>query len=286
MKHALLLFVILPLSLSTQRVDPRIPQFAPYPGVKSVEATYIFLIKSGNDTSITESFQYDVDGMLTDYGYHQHMMKNPHYQTCSTYRYQSQDVWTQKTYKNNVLTDSIVVKGRWANTYNFYQGKFHEMHEFRGDSASEKVLNGLDTVVRPNRNVNPTMDPFWDYNHAGAFAKKLFVRSTDTDTTRYLDANGKCLVMLVNFYDNNFKPVKTHYYNFNVKRFDLFYLPYSEKMDMTFFLNKSKKGHWSYEITRKYNEKGWLIEESLTDARPNKGSNGTPMLKLYKYEVY
>lgn len=286
MKHVLLLLLTFPLAVSAGRPDPRIPKVAPYVGVKSVEATYIFVIKKGNDTSITESFNYNEAGMLTDYSYDQHMMKNPHYNTNATYRYQSTDAWTEMVYKNHKLTDSVVVKGRWANTYNFNNGLFHEMHEFRGDSAREKVVKDGDTIVRPNREANPQLDPFWDYYNAGKFASKTIERSVDTDTTRYLDNDGKCLVMVVNFYDGNLRCVKTDYYNYRVKRFDLMYLRYSEGQSMIFFLNKSKKGHWSYEITRKYNEKGWLTEEYYTDARPNKGSNGTPMLKLYKYTTY
>lgn len=284
MKHALLFLLIIPFTLSA-RVDPRIPRKAPYDGVKSVECTYIFVIKSGNDTSITERSQYNENGFLTAYDYHQHMMKNPHYIMNTRYQYQSQDAWTQINYSNNKITDSAVVKGAWANHYWLNNGKLSQINEFRGDTFAEKKIVSGDTVLVHSDVGNSTaLDDFWDYSHAGSFAKKSFVRSTDTDTTSYLDADGKCLVMIVNFYDNNFKCVKTDYYNYRVKRFDLMYLQYNEQQSMIFFLNKSKKGHWSYEVTRKFNEKGWLIEEYSTDAHPYR--NGTPMLKLYKYEVY
>lgn len=246
----------------------------------------MFVIRSGNDTGMTETFLYNENGYLDEYSYDQHLMKNPHYVLKKTYAYQSQDAWTEMIYKNGARTDSNVVRGGWANTYNFYEGIFHEMHEYRGDSAREKVLINGDTVVRPNRLVSPYEEPMWDYYHAGNFANKKLTRSVDTDTTRYYNDKGECLTMTVNFYDSNFKAVKTDFYNFKVKRFDLFYLPYTDRQDMIFFLNKSKKGHWSYEITRKYNEKGWLIEEYMTDAHPNRGGNGTPMLKLYNYSVY
>ena len=287
MKHALLLFLIIPFVLSA-RVDPRVPpQKAPYTGVKSVECTYIFVIKQGNDTSIAETFQYNESGFLTSYFYDQHMMKNPHYSMKTTYRYQSQNAWTQATYSNGKISDSAVVNGSWANHYWYYNGRVTQLNEFRGDTFAEKNTVNGDTVLK-HRDVTPsaTKDEFWDYNHAGTFARKSFVKSASTDTTCYLDAEGNCLVMVVNFYDGNLNCVKTDYYNYRVKRFDLLYLRYSEGQSMIFFLNKSKKGHWSYEITRKYNEKGWLIEEYSTDANPNRGGNGTPMLKLYKYTLY
>ena len=287
MKHGLLFLLILPFALSA-RVDPRIaPKKAPYDRVKSVECTYIFVIKSGNDTSITETFQYNETGFLTSYFYDQHMMKNPHYSMKTTYRYQSQDAWTQATYSNGKISDSAVVNGSWANHYWYYNGRITQLNEFRGDTFAEKNTVNGDTVLKHSDVTHSTTkDEFWDYDHAGTFTRKSFVKSADTDTTCYLDAEGNCLVMVVNFYDNNFKPIKTDYYNFKVKRFDLFYLPYTEQQSMVFFLNKSKKGHWSYEITRKYNDKGWLIEEYQTDAYPNRGGHGQPMLKKYKYTLY
>jgi hypothetical protein len=286
MKHALFFLLIIPLALSA-RIDPRVPKLAPYQGVKSMEVTYIFVIKSGNDTSITETSRYNEAGMLTDYSYNQHMMKNPHYTTNTTYRYQSKDAWTQATYSNGKISDSAVVKGSWANHYWLYEGRLTQINEFRGDTFSEKKIVSGDTVlVHTDVDKPVVLDEFWDYDHAGKFTSKSSTRSTDTDTTRYLDANGKCLVMIVNFHDSNFQPIKTDYYNYNVKRFDLLYLPYTENQSMIFFLNKSKKGHWSFEITRKFNEKGWLTEEYMTDAHPYKGANGTPMLKLYKYTTY
>lgn len=286
MKQLLLLFLIVPFALSARREDPRIPKTAPYDGVKTMEVSYVFVIKSGNDTGMSEMFNYNEHGYLTNYDYDMHLMKNPNYHYSDTYTYQSKDEWTRMTYKNKVMTDSVVVRGNWANWYNYYGGKFHELHEYRGDSAREKVVREGDTIVRPNRVANPALDPFWDYRYAEKFASKTTARSVDSDTTRYFNAAGKCLAMIVNFYDSNFKPVKTDYYNFKVRKFELFTLPYSDRLDMIFFLNKSKKGHWSYEITRKYNEKGWLIEEYLTDAHPNRGHNGTPMIKQYKYTLY
>lgn len=286
MKHALLFLLIIPFALSA-RVDPRIRKKAPYDGVKSMEVTYIFVIKSGNDTSITEKFNYNEAGSLTAYEYNLHMMKTPPYSLNTTYQYQSPNAWTQANFRNKKISDSAIVNGSWANHYWWDDGKLSQINEFRGDTFAEKKIASGDTVLVHTDVSKPSVsDEFWDYSHAGTFAKKTFVRSTGTDTTSYLDANGKCMVMIVNFYDKALNCVKTDYYNYEVKRFDLMYLPYNERMSMTFFLNKCKKGHWSYEITRKYNEKGWLIEEYNTDARPNKGSNGTPMLKLYKYETY
>lgn len=286
MKQLLLLFLIAPFTLIA-RVDPRIPQTAPYEGVKSVKAEYIFIIPKGNDTAITETFHYNEAGFLVRYDYHLHMMKNPDYSVASDYTYRSNDMWTMTVYKNNRLSDSAVVKGAWANHYWWHEGKLSQVNEFRGDTFTEKEVVDGDTVLRHRDTVSPEQkDEFWDYQHAGKFARKSFRRSADSDTTCYLDANGKCMVMIVNFYDSNFKPIKTNYYNYNVKRFDLFYLPYNERMEMIFFLNKSRKGHWSFEITRKFNEKGWLVEEYFTDARPNRGANGTAMLKKYTYGLY
>lgn len=286
MKQLLLLFLAIPCSLIA-RVDPRIPKTAPYDGVKSMQATYIFVIKSGNDTSITETFRYNEYGYLTNYDYDLHMMKNPPYQMRSVYSYQSQDAWIQTTYKNNKITDSAIVKGGRADHYWWSGGKVTQINEFRGDSFAEKNIVNLDTVfVHGDSKASLLSDPFWDYRNAGKFANKSLTRSADTDTTRYLNDKGECLVMIVNYYDNNFRPVKTDYFNYKVKRFDLMYLPYNERMDMTFFLNKSRKGHWSYEITRKFNEKGWLTEEYFTDARPYKGANGTPMIRKYEYTTY
>jgi hypothetical protein len=251
-----------------------------------MKATYIFINPKGNDTGMTETFAYNEAGLLTDYGYHQHLMKNPPYQLRTVYRYQSEVAWTQMTYRNKTLTDSVVVRGAWANWYYWHSGILTEVHEYRGDSAREKVVRDGDTVVRPNRLANPSFDPFWDYYNAEKYAGKTVSRSVDSDTTRYLNDAGECLVMVINFYDNNFRPVKTNYYNFRIKRFDLFYLPYNERLNMIFFLYRSKKDKWSFEIVRKYNEKGWLIEESFIDAFPNKGGHGAPMMKKYEYTVY
>jgi hypothetical protein len=282
MKQALLFLLILPVTLNARRSDPRTLKVAPYDAVKSMKATYIFSNPKGNDTGITETFVYNENGWLTNYTYDLHMMKNPPYFISSVYQYQSEDSWTQLTYKNKKLSDSAVVKGRWANTYNFYEGKFHEMHEFRGDSAREKVVKGVDTVAYPNGLVNPNPDPFWDNSGVGKYARKSFVRSANTDTICYLDAQGECMVMIVNFYNSNIKPVKTEYYNYRKGRFDFAHLPYNERLDMNFFLNKSKKGAWSYQVLRKYDSLGNLLEEQWNPT----GKKETVVIKKYEYQYY
>jgi hypothetical protein len=285
MKPLLLLSLLMPFALSA-RVDPRIPKTASYGGVKSMKTEYIFIIAKGNDTAITETFQYNEAGFLVKYDYDLHMMKNPNYSMSSIYTYRSNDAWTATSYKNNKMSDSAVVKGAWANHYWWHEGKLSQINEFRGDTFAEKNISDGDTTLMHQDIGNAAEDDFWDYRHAGEFARKSYARSTDSDTTCYIDEIGKCMVMVVNFYDSNFKPVKTNYYNYSVKRFDLFYLPHNERTSMVFFLNKSSKGKWSFEITRKYNEEGWLIEEYFTDARPNSRGNSPPMLKKYTYELY
>lgn len=282
MKQFLLLFLIIPFTLSARREDPRIPKTAPYDGVKAMEVSYVFVIKSGNDTAITETLQYNEYGYLTNYVYDQHMVKNPPYFISTTYQYQSQDVWTQMTFKNKKITDSIIVRGGWANWYNYRDGKIFEWHEYRGDSTQERVIQGLDTINRTKRRIDYSLDPFWDYRNNVAFASKSLSRSVNSDTTTYMSAQGEGLIRVVNFYDNNFRAVKTDYYNYGLKKFEFMTLPYSEKMDMIFWLMKSRKGKWSFEVRRKFNEKGWLVEEYIDDA----GSQRNDLIKLYKYELY
>lgn len=287
MKRILFFLIVLPLTVFAHRDDPRVRKEAPYAGVKSVKTTTFFTLPKENnklDTCSVETGAYNMDGLLTQHDYSVIMQKNPWYAYRETYTYSDTDAWTLRTYRRGVLTDSASVNGSWANCYAFQDGKPQVVHEYRGDSLQEKLITGTDTVYwakKMNRYVS--RDEFWDYDNAGSFAKTAVSRSIDgPDTVSYLDAAGKCLVKYITYYNSSGNTTKIDYYNYGVKTFQFKRLTYSEKMNMTFFLEKSKKGNWSYRILYEYNEKGQLIEERWIDANPKRNQ----VVRVYTYEFY
>lgn len=287
MKHVLLLFTLLPLAVFAHRDDPRERKEAPYAGVKSVKTTTFFSLPKENnklDTCSVETDMYNTGGWLTQHDFSMIMQKNPWYTYRETFSYSDTDAWTQRTYKRGVLTDSASVNGSWANSYAFYDGKPQVLHEYRGDSLQEKLINGTDTVYWAKKlNKYVSRDEFWDYSNAGPFGKISVSRSIEgPDTVSYLDAAGKCLVKYVTYYNRSGNTAKIDYYNYGIKTFEFKRLAYSEKMNMTFFLEKNSKGNWSYEVLYTYNDRGQLTEERWIDANPKRNQ----VVKKYEYVFY
>lgn len=287
MKHVLLLLTFLPLCVSAHREDPRERKEAPYAGVKTVKTvTYFTLPKDGGklDTCIVETDLYNTDGLLTQHDYAMVLQKNPRYDYRDKYSYSAEDAWTQQTYKRGILTDSILVKGSAAKHYNFSEGKPRALYEYRGDSMQEKMINGVDTIFRatkPHKYLN--RDEFWDYANAGSFARKAVMTNKDgAATVTYYNEQNEALVSYEEHRVFGGRVSQIDYYNYGVKRFDFAHLTYSEKMEMGFFLEKSKKGHWSYQVLYTYNDMGQLIEEKWVDPNPKKNQ----VVKKYEYQFY
>jgi hypothetical protein len=287
MKRAFLFLILLPQIVSAHREDPRVRREVPYAGVKTVTKITFFTLPKENDkldTSIIETYFYNPEGFLTQHDLSMIMQKNPEYMCRETYSYSAADAWTQHVYRRGVLTDSVRVNGTWANCYLFHDGKPEIVHEYRGDSLQEKLINGTDTVYwakKQNRFVG--RDSFWDYDHAGSFARTTTAHSSDgSDTVSYLDDAGRCLVRYISHHNRTGQITRIDYYNYEVKRFDFKRLTYSEKMEMTFFLEKSRNEQWSYQVLYMYNDSGQLAEEKWIDPDPKKNQ----IVIRYAYEFY
>ena len=83
-------------------------------------------------------------------------------------------------------------------------------------------------------------------------------------------------------YTGNGATARIDYYNYGVKTFHFRRLTYSDKLEMTFFLEKSRKGHWSYQVLYTYNDREQLIEERWVDANPKRNE----VVKKYEYVFY
>ncbi len=287
MKHALLVLTLLPFTLFGRHTDPRIRQEAPYAGVKLVKTTTFFTLpKEGNklDTCIKESHLYNQDGLLVHHDFSMVMQKNPRYDYQEKIAYTAEDAWTKREFRQGFLIDSIVVNGSRANYYFFKENKIHALYEYRGDSMQEKMINSGDTLFRAKKPFTYfNRDDFWDYANAGSFARKAVMHDKDgAATVTYFNEKDEALVSYTEHRVMGGKVSQVDYFNYRVKRFDFKRLTYSDKMEMNFFLEKSKKGKPSYQIYYTYNDKNQLVEEKWVDGNPKKNQ----VVIKYEYEFY
>lgn len=287
MKHALLFLILIPQIASAHREDPRTRKEAPYAGVKTIRKVTYFTMPKDNgklDTCIVESDHFNMDGLLTQHDYSMVMQKNPRYDYQEKFTYSAEDVWTKREYRQGQLTDSIIVNGSWANYYFFKEKKVHALYEYRGDSMQEKMINGGDTLFRAKKaNAYFNRDDFWDYTNAGSFTRKTdFSNKDGAATVTYYNDKDEALVSYTEHRVFGGPVSQIDYYNYNVKQFIFKRLTYSEKMEMGFFLKKSKKGKPSYQVFYTYNDKKQLIEEKWVDPNPKKNQ----VVIKYEYEFY
>ncbi len=288
MKHAVLFLAFVPIFLNAQVADPRISETTPALGIQSVKTTtFIKTVRDGDklDTAVKQFSYFNKQGLLTESRYATVLDKGT-YTSRRQYFYNPECCWRNIYYENDVVRDCTFVcegcgEDNWGLVKSFGESGRIVLHEYEGDSVRERVITGIDTVNRPWKKLMHT-DAFWDYKNAGAFARRQITKSVDSDTVKYLDQNGECLVMIVNHFNNSFQNVQTNYYNYKIKNFVFMKIRYNDKMDMGFFLEKCKKGRWSYQVLRNFDNKGLVVEEKYIDSNKKK----PVIIKRFEYEYY
>jgi hypothetical protein len=179
---------------------------------------------------------------------------------------------------NGTINDSTVVRSDTAWVYS-RSGRLE--HLYAGDSVREyAIVNGA-LVLRSARAL-VKRDPFWDYRNAGNFSKRIVATGKLTDTIRYLNDKSETLIMIVNTYNESKAAVRSEYYNLRVKKFIFMRYAYNEKMDMAYYMLKSRKGKASYTVGRKFDESGMLVEERIHGTRRSEGV----LIRKYFYSFY
>lgn len=279
MKHFLLFFALLPGVLCAQTIyeDPRAGYIAPYDNLSSITVTAF--AESRKDSILDSVFvnvnRYAEDGRMSEQLYRAILDKAIYHEE-THYQYRD-DMFMKLSYTNGKLYDSVIVAGDSA--WRYYSGRLK--HAYAGDTVREISTNDGKPVYDVGRCLS-CRDTFWDYKNNGRYARKVITAAPTTDTVRYFDDKGVTMVMFVNYYSESRHVILTEYYNYTCKAFEFRRYRYNVKYDLTFFMEKSKKGKPSYTVSRKYDEEGRLTEERL--AGTNRKA-GTLVLK-YTYAFY
>lgn len=279
----LLLYIFIGItftSLSAQNVndDPRGWKLEPGVGLKSKMVVGMIEVKKDSkpDSMFLEVSRYGEDGRMDSYTYRTILDKST-YNRKTVYQYWDGG-FDSKSYINGALYDSAIVRGDSAFVYR-KNGTL--LHYYKGDTMKEYVIaNGIKMFRSARALVQ--RDPFWDYRNAGNFSKRTVSKAENTDTVRYLNEKSEVMVMIVNQYDTAHHHVQSDYYNYRVKKFIFMRYSYNENLDMAYYLLKSKKGHPSYTVKRKFNEVGLLTEERIKGLRKSEGV----LVKTYFYTYY
>jgi hypothetical protein len=288
MRYALVLLFILPLHLNAQGPALLSRPMAPAEGMRSMRITTTFYGehkgKSFTDTAFNERAVYNENGTLASKTYASVLDKST-YTSGENYTYGIECWWSRKVYENNRLVDSATLfdcGSVGGSRFIFGPNGLHEIYEYRGDSVFNTIVDASDTIRRAWRELRTVRDPEWDYAHAGTFSRKHTSGKNDIDTVWYYDKSDKCIFRIVHHFDAGNRPVKTEYFNDGVKKFVVLSMRYNERLSVSEYVVRSKKGMPSYTIEREYNEKGLLKKEIYRWRRKGR----FPIVKDYRYEFY
>ncbi|HTF02888.1 MAG TPA: hypothetical protein VK826_02650 [Bacteroidia bacterium] len=298
-RYVLFILVFSPLFLFAQNNDPRIPQIAPAPGVKSVNIQTVryfktkinveertplqvfFDIHPKRDTiwahhTLVEAQYYSRDGRI-DSSY-----RNHHFPMHSYYTHFTDTSWTYVTWYENTRFDSTIVVGDSARTIRL--GPYSSNHRlwYAGDSMHYISYNKKGKSFYHSDLCSSPADSFWDYQSGGPFAKKVVSHAGNRDTVFYRDAKGKWMVKVINHYDSGGHPVMSEYYNRSVKKFDLVSIFANHHVgDATLYLDQYGD-RLSMTTRRTYDSNGLLLQEAWfwrNQATPN-------MVQFYSYDFW
>jgi hypothetical protein len=274
------LFVLSFVSLCAQNAndDPRGWKIAPQKNLKSLTVIGLVEVRKEPkpDSMFTEVSIYGEDGRLDSYSYRTILDKSTYFKKIE-YNYWDGG-FDAITEVNGAVSDSAIVRRDTAWVYS-RSGRLE--HLYAGDSVREyATVNGARVFRSAHALVQ--RDSFWDYRNAGNFSTRTIATGKTTDTIRYVDANAKVLVMIVNYYSESRHIIQSEYYNFGVKNFIFMRYAYNENMDMAYYMLNSRRGRPSYTVKRKFDENGLLTEETIEGTRKSEGI----LIKKYIYSYY
>lgn len=262
--------------------DPREKKIAPRK--KICVMTVASLISTQKDTAkcdtiSVEKFTYSpATGFLERYDYRV-KLDGGTFTSRTEYEYWQANSWRVHEFENGVEVSTGEVNNDTAHIVSPRENGRTVLYDYKGDSLQESVVAGIDTVRRPWKYYFREWDAEWDYDHAGTFARRVITKSIESDSIRYIDAQGKCMMMVVHHFNAMFKPIKSEYFNYSIKTFGLLQMRYTSTMDMIFYLNRSKSGKCTYVVLRKYSESGLLLEEKFIP----KAHSSSIVTKVYTY---
>lgn len=290
MLRLLLVLILLPVIAFSQNLDPRIAHHSPGTNVKSVKITtvkYGFFNKQVVDTVIRagikftdtriernapfadslaiDSMEYDRKGRLQ---YHAQKLlflrkmdsltgKYRFIELRSAFQYQSDTEWVcMYTRESGEIIYTTKVNGNHALRLRPSDGSVN--YEYTIDTCVIRYEGLIKEQEKPF--ASSKSDPFWDYMHAGYFARKAVSTTSTVDTIRYFDKLKNCIFMVIHFYDHEHRNVRTEYHSLGVRKFSLLTMKMNPIFDQSLILTQKRYG-WACEVNRKFNEQGLVIEE-------------------------
>lgn len=276
--YILLVLFVVALRAQNSYSDPRGWKIAPQKNLKSLTVIGLVEVRKEPkpDSMFMERFNFGEDGRMDSYSYRTILDKSTYFKKIE-YKYWDGG-FDAITKVNGAVTDSAIVRRDTAWVYS-RSGRLE--HLYAGDSVREyATVNGARVFRSAHALVQ--RDSFWDYRNAGNFSTRTIATGKTTDTIRYVDANAKVLVMIVNYYSESRHIIQSEYYNFGVKNFIFMRYAYNENMDMAYYMLKSRKGIPSYTVSRKFDESGKLVEERIQGTRRSEGV----LIRKYYYSFY
>jgi len=279
---ALILFSASTLSAHPQ--DPREKKVSPGRDVYGM--TVVTLISTQrdtlkSDTICVENYAYSFGTKFLERYDYRVKLDGGTFSSRTDYQYWQANAWSVREYENGVEVSTGEVRNDTAQIISPRENGRTVVYDYVGDSLQESVVTGSDTVRRARKFYFRAWDPEWDYEHAGTFARRVVTKSADCDSIRYLNADGKCLIMIVHHFNAMFKPVKSEYFNYGIKTFGLIQMRYTSYMNMIFYLKRSKRGKCTYVVLRKYTDTGLLLEEKFVP----KTKSVSIVTKKYSYTI-
>lgn len=242
MKRLLLLFLFLPPSVYAQNLDPRILHRAPDTNVKSVAITTVlhgFYNKEVTDTIIRaglklvdkhiernspftrsltlDSMAYDGKGRLEfhlqrflfSYSYDAEAKVYFYDEFQNSYKYQSDTNWICITSWNV----SELVHTTWVNGNQAARLHGASTSSRKSEYVGDTCFSDAAIKNQKNQSASSKQDEFWDYEHAGYFARKIISKTATVDTITYYDKLKNKVFMIIEFYDRDHRNVKSEYYS-------------------------------------------------------------------------
>jgi hypothetical protein len=279
MKTILLFTLLFPISVIAQENDDSLIYQRDILNnkIKTVTITTLFISSrdAKPDTGITETRQYDVNGRLLDVNYHVSIDKN-NYTKHTEYFYNGNGKLSRVIVNgNNIITDSIVYYSplHYVEFKNYPDKRI--VREVNGEDISETKISGKDTTARR-----------WKFAADNDKAPVVINNGKyeRSDTTYLCDDNGKQTMMMIDNYDSLNHLVNTDYYNYKFNSAVMYSACYNDKLNMTIYAPKSKKGKLSYQVSRKYGANGLLTEKKFVNMKKQGKQNPVIVMQLvYSY---
>jgi hypothetical protein len=246
--------------------------------IKTVTINTFFISgrDTGPDTASTETRQYDANGRILHIDYHVSIDKNNYTKHTDFFYNESGELRRIISNSANTRIDSTVYfNPQHYVEYINYPGK-QIARELNKEDMTVTEISGKDTVVKKWKSVNA------DDKATAVINNGKYER---TDTSYLCDNNGGHTMMMLEKYDSLNHLINTDYYNFKSDNPVIYSACYNDRLNMTFYIPKSKKGKISYYVSRKYGANGLLTEKKFVSTKKQGKQNPVIVMQL-EYSYY